>query len=100
MTCVECAGQLPPPAATGRPRSYCGDVCRRSAEYRLARSRRLAEALERRLVNARIELACESSQHRRGDVRTRIKAITKELVAAEGRLVELMRSRASEQENI
>ena len=65
----------------------------------MARARRIAESLERRLIDARIDLELEPG-HTRRDIRKRIKAITKELEAAEGRLVELIRSTASEKDDL
>ena len=64
----------------------------------MARARRLAEGLERRLIDARIDLELEPG-HTRRDVRRRIKVITKELEVAEARLVHLIRSRASENDD-
>lgn len=36
--CLECGGEMPVAAPTGRPAVYCGAVCRRSAEYAIRRS--------------------------------------------------------------
>ena len=35
MLCAVCETDVGPPLAAGRPRVYCGDVCRRVAEHRL-----------------------------------------------------------------
>jgi hypothetical protein len=53
VTCLECAGSLPAAAATGRPRSYCGNLCRKAAEYRLRRVQALLLAAERSLLRSR-----------------------------------------------
>lgn len=43
LTCIRCAADLPEPAATGRPARYCGDTCKRLAEYEVRRlDRRIA----------------------------------------------------------
>ena len=89
--CLECEGALPPPAATGRPRSYCAEPCRRAAEHRIARARRLAEWIERQLVGARVDGKAEGSNwssSRRAPIR--VKALETELEVAERRLRDLL----------
>lgn len=39
--CANCGASLPERAATGRPRLYCGQRCRRRVADALARARRL-----------------------------------------------------------
>ena len=53
-TCATCRNELPPPAETGRPRTYCGESCKRAAGYEITRINRLLEKLETRLSNSRI----------------------------------------------
>ncbi len=45
--CVMCGGELPEPASTGRPRSYCSMPCKRAAEYELRRAQSLLLSAER-----------------------------------------------------
>ena len=44
--CAHCAGPMPPPAPTGRPRTYCSISCRDRAEYARYEARN-AERLQR-----------------------------------------------------
>jgi hypothetical protein len=92
MKCPECFGELPDQSGSGRPRTYCGEVCRRSAEYRIKRARRLAESLETQLVKARIEYECLSGYRRGSETARRMKAIAKELELAEERILDLVRA--------
>ncbi len=50
--CVVCGKPLLQPA-TGRPRSYCGQTCRRVAEYELRRVQSLLLAAEKASQRAR-----------------------------------------------
>lgn len=57
--CVVCRGELPPPAAVGRPRRYCSAACRQIAAAERKRLMRHLEAAERELREWRHELAVE-----------------------------------------
>jgi hypothetical protein len=50
-SCVYCGGPLPPPALTGRPRSFCSAQCRQANERVVVSRRR--EEMERREVERR-----------------------------------------------
>jgi hypothetical protein len=50
--CVMCGTDLEQPT-TGRPRTYCGPVCRRAAEYELRRLQRQLEGAEQSVLVAR-----------------------------------------------
>jgi hypothetical protein len=52
QVCVQCDGPLPA-SSGGRPRSYCGQVCRRSAEYELRSLRSQLVFAEKREMLAR-----------------------------------------------
>lgn len=54
--CLECGAQLPSGVRTGRPATYCGTVCRRSAEYRLRRLQTLTTRAQRAEQDARLRL--------------------------------------------
>lgn len=56
VTCPRCGAALPPAAPTGRPRVYCGPVCRRDAEYALRRLQGHLTTAERSLQSARFAL--------------------------------------------
>jgi hypothetical protein len=43
IRCPVCSGPMPAQGGRGRPRTYCGDRCRRQAESRRAADRRWAE---------------------------------------------------------
>ena len=49
MTCATCGGTLPASADTGRPRTYCGEPCKRAAGYEITRINRRLEKLENNL---------------------------------------------------
>lgn len=57
--CLSCGNALQQPA-TGRPRSYCGVLCRRAAEYELRRVQSMLLQAERRELRAREEHELES----------------------------------------
>lgn len=59
--CGECGGDLPAPAATGRPATYCGPVCRRAAEYGIRRAQILLTRAERAEQDARCKAATEDN---------------------------------------
>jgi hypothetical protein len=52
--CANCGVKLPPPAKTGRPRTFCGEPCKRAAGYEITRINRRLEKLEQQLVDERI----------------------------------------------
>ena len=56
LTCARCGAELVQPD-TGRPRVYCGPLCRRDAEYRLRRVQSHLARAERALTNARLSVA-------------------------------------------
>jgi len=64
--CVKCGTGVEQPT-TGRPRSYCGPVCRRAAEFKLRRLQRRLEAAEQSVLMARRtpEFGPGSPQHHR-----------------------------------
>jgi hypothetical protein len=55
-TCIVCGSELEQPA-TGRPRTYCGEPCRRAAEYELRRAQSLLLSAERSEMRARSKLS-------------------------------------------
>jgi hypothetical protein len=55
MACAGCGERLEQPA-TGRPRKYCGDVCRRAAEYDLRRAQALLKRAEQRAQDAALQV--------------------------------------------
>ncbi|RTL08574.1 MAG: hypothetical protein EKK62_06895 [Acidimicrobiia bacterium] len=88
-TCAKCGTALAPYAGTGRPSAYCGEVCRRLAEYEIKRiDRRLAAyELERR------ELKAEGPDPFDDDARQRrLRALRKWTATDERRLRELVGS--------
>lgn len=54
-TCATCGERLEQPD-TGRPPKYCGEVCRRAAEYDLRRAQALLRRAEQRAQDARLAL--------------------------------------------
>lgn len=54
ITCLKCRAPLPVRSGTGRPAVYCGETCRRLAEYEI---RRLDRRLGRYEDELREELA-------------------------------------------
>jgi hypothetical protein len=54
-SCLKCGSPLDhTPGTNGRPPSYCGEACRRLAEYEIRRINRRLEQLEASLSNLRI----------------------------------------------
>jgi hypothetical protein len=75
-SCVYCGGPLPPPAVTGRPRSFCSAACREANErvvvsqrfeekQRQERERREAEAARRRREVDEARFRREEREYRR-----------------------------------
>jgi hypothetical protein len=52
--CAHCGNKLPPSAKTGRPRTFCGEPCKRAAAYEITRLNRLLERLEGQLADERV----------------------------------------------
>jgi len=52
--CVKCRCPLPPPAATGRPKTYCSSACRRAAEFEIRRIGRHIEGLEQEIQHLKM----------------------------------------------
>lgn len=52
--CAHCGTKLPAPAKTGRPRTFCGEPCKRAAGYEVTRINRRLEKLEQELSDERI----------------------------------------------
>ena len=52
--CAHCGANLPAPAKTGRPRTFCGEPCKRAAGYEVTRINRRLEKLEQELSDERI----------------------------------------------
>jgi hypothetical protein len=59
--CPECGSPLPSGKATGRPATYCGAVCRRSAEFALRRAQVLATRAQRAEQDAALAVATGGS---------------------------------------
>jgi hypothetical protein len=53
--CAGCGERLEQ-AGTGRPRKYCGEVCRRAAEYDLRRTQALLKRAEQRAQDAALQV--------------------------------------------
>ena len=49
MKCPKCEKPVPERDGPGRPRRYCSDGCRRSAEYELRRIQRALESVEEQI---------------------------------------------------
>lgn len=58
IRCARCDASLPQPATTGRPRIYCGPVCRKAA-YDDRRARK-PEAFQTRIVEYTVEKTVET----------------------------------------
>jgi hypothetical protein len=71
--CMECGRPLPPPRPVGRPRAWCSDACRRSAEKR------------RRKIASRVhsiglwEQELPLGRYRQKDIRKRLAALRREV---------------------
>ncbi len=87
MPCRICGGPLPV-GTTGRPRTYCGTPCRRSAELEIRRLDRRLGDLEERLAELRI-----STLHVFGDDPKRLQA---EIKRVRARLLVLLGAGAPE----
>ena len=59
--CPECGNLMPSAKATGRPATYCGAVCRRSAEFALRRSQVLLTRAQRAEQDAALQVAIGGS---------------------------------------
>ena len=67
--CLICGGVLVQ-SAVGRPRRYCGPVCRRAAEYAIRRAQALLLRAARGAQSAALlVLTCESWQRREAETR-------------------------------
>ena len=55
--CARCRAPIEQSASGGRPRSYCGAVCRRESEYELRRVERALAGAEGKLRLARLAVA-------------------------------------------
>src|SRR3954447_2291050 len=53
--CPRCRADLDQKDRPGRPRRYCGELCRRDAEYEIRRIQRRLEHSERQLQASRYE---------------------------------------------
>jgi hypothetical protein len=92
--CANCGVKLPPPAKTGRPRTFCGEPCKRSAAYEITRINRRLEKLEQQLADERItqshsDLNCYSDQYGRMPAQ-RVDALEQEITLTRDRLLELL----------
>jgi hypothetical protein len=94
--CPECGSGLPVQAATGRPRVYCGLQCRRTAEHRISRARRLVERLESRLIDLRLAVAGYGDTSVPGGLLRQEGVLEIEIAKAEGRLRELLAVRSQD----
>ena len=83
-TCPSCGNGLPPPATTGRPRTYCGEPCKRMAAYEITRINRRLEKLEDNLSSQRV--FCEQW----GSPKSVITIIENEISLTRNRLLELL----------
>ena len=88
-TCLICRGPVVR-ATRGRPRAYCGAVCRRLAEMAVRRASARLARLELRAADARIGLACTDARTAFG-ARQRVEAVETEVRRARGELRRLLR---------
>lgn len=86
LSCAVCQAPLEQPA-TGRPRVYCGQVCRRAAEYELRRLQSLLTVAEK--AEQRHRLAAASTTYAASE-RKAAKAWAGEAVRLRTRLRELL----------
>jgi len=88
-SCATCGAELPPKEGPGRPPTYCGEACRRLAEWRI-------RMLARRIAGYELEqrgLKFEGPSDNEWDERERqrrMRALRKWLAADEARLRELI----------
>ena len=92
--CAHCGNKLPAPASTGRPRTFCGEACKRAAAYEITRLNRLLERLEGQLADERVTTT-HSDCAQYSDVygrlpAQRIDAIEAEINRTRGRLLALL----------
>src|SRR5262245_52114384 len=81
LTC-SCGRELPPAAATGRPRVHCSRRCRDAATCHRRKVRRITEAIaawrhEERLRQAKL------SRYSRAEIRAELRTLQAELLALE-----------------
>lgn len=82
IACPVCHGPLPAPAATGRPRIYCGAACTELARARMRRAGRLLELADR--LSTRVgDPAFGSAAYVRGRVKE-LRKQARELIASIG----------------
>ena len=84
--CVTCGAPLEQPP-TGRPRTYCGQACRRAAEYELRRAQSLLTIAEKAEQRHRLAAASTSYAVREARAAT---AWESEVTRLRGRLRELL----------
>ena len=60
MPCAKCRTPLAPYAGSGRPSAYCGEACRRLAEYEIKR-------IDRRLARDQLQLREELADRNPAD---------------------------------
>jgi hypothetical protein len=93
--CSNCGVKLPRPAPTGgRPRTFCGEPCKRAAGYEITRINRRLEKLEQQLADERItqthsDLNCYSDQYGRMPAQ-RVDALEQEIKLTRDRLLGLL----------
>ena len=98
--CIKCAAPLSEGAGTGRPAAYCGDACRRAAEFEIRRASARLERLEDQRSVLRInlagggalapELSAYGREHWRGIWKKQLGALEAEIASDEARLRELL----------
>lgn len=96
-SCARCGGPVEQSSGPGRPRSYCGAVCRRQSEYELRRVERHIASVETLLRRARFAEAM-APKYRRKPVDPAVAFWQAERAALEGRLRELLGQSAAESE--
>lgn len=91
--CPQCGSTLLQ-ASTGRPRVYCGEVCRRSAEYELRRVQALLTRAERAVQTTAFELS-DAEQWELKRLQRRLDFWCAEVAELNGRLRRVLAGQAS-----
>ena len=92
--CANCGNKLSAPARIGRPRTFCGEACKRAAGYEVTRINRRLEKLEQELSDERITTThsdCAQYTDVYGRLPAqRIDAYEQEITRTRGRLLALL----------
>lgn len=68
--CATCGRSFVRKGGRGRPQRYCGTVCRRAAEYELARVQGLVRRAQQRCQDAALAVAVSNHYRRADDEKT------------------------------